>query len=78
MNSGGDNLGTKAENRRKMILGGNLAKTLTVIILPLAIYQLFNSTYTLLDQIICAQKYLLYNTNRDYQLIYFTGLALLP
>ncbi len=48
-------MGTKAENRRKMILGGNLAKTLTVIILPLAIYQLFNSTYTLLDQIICAQ-----------------------
>ena len=55
MNSGGGNLGTKAENRRRMILGGNLGKTLVVIILPLAIYQLFNSTYTLLDQIICAQ-----------------------
>ena len=48
-------MSTKAEKRRKMILSGNLAKTLTVIILPLAIYQLFNSTYTLLDQVICAQ-----------------------
>ena len=46
---------TKTEKRRRMILSGNLGKTLLVIILPLAIYQLFNSTYTLLDQIICAQ-----------------------
>ena len=46
---------TKAVKRRRMILSGNLGKTLLVIILPLAIYQLFNSTYTLLDQIICAQ-----------------------
>ena len=46
---------TKAEKRRRLILSGNLMKALTVIILPLAIYQLFNSSYTLLDQIICAQ-----------------------
>lgn len=46
---------TKAEKRRRMILSGNMAKTLLAIILPLAIYQLFNSTYTLVDQIICAQ-----------------------
>lgn len=46
---------TKTEKRRRMILSGNMAKTLFAIILPLAIYQLFNSTYTLVDQIICAQ-----------------------
>lgn len=46
---------TKAEKRRRLILSGNLGKTLFVIIFPLAVYQLFNSTYTLLDQIICAQ-----------------------
>ena len=46
---------TKTEKRRRMILSGNLAKTLIVIILPLAVYQFFNSTYTLLDHIICAQ-----------------------
>ena len=41
--------------RRKMILGGNLWKTIIVIILPLAVYQLFNSFYSLIDAAICAQ-----------------------
>lgn len=40
--------------RREMILKGNLMKTIIKICLPLAIYQFFNSCYTLLDQIICA------------------------
>lgn len=40
--------------RREMILKGNLMKTIIRICLPLAIYQFFNSCYTLLDQIICA------------------------
>lgn len=41
--------------RRKMILSGDLMKTILIICLPLALYQLFNSSYTLLDQIISAQ-----------------------
>lgn len=43
------------ETRRTMILKGDLMKTILVICLPLALYQFFNSCYTLLDQIICAQ-----------------------
>ena len=43
------------KKRREMILSGNLMKTILVICLPLALYQFFNSCYTLLDQVICAQ-----------------------
>ena len=45
----------KAVERRKRILSGNLTKTILYICLPLALYQFFNSCYTLLDQIICAK-----------------------
>ena len=41
--------------RREMILKGDLMKTIIAICFPLALYQFFNSCYTLLDQIICAQ-----------------------
>ena len=41
--------------RREMILKGDLMKTILIICLPLALYQFFNSTYTLIDQIICAK-----------------------
>ncbi len=41
--------------RRKNILSGNLWKTVLVIIAPLALYQLFNSFYSLIDAAICAQ-----------------------
>lgn len=41
--------------RREMILKGDLMKTILIICLPLALYQFFNSCYTLLDQVICAQ-----------------------
>lgn len=41
--------------RRKKILGGNLWSTVLVIIAPLALYQLFNSFYNLIDAAICAQ-----------------------
>ncbi len=41
--------------RRKKILGGNLWTTVLVIIAPLALYQLFNSFYSLIDAAICAQ-----------------------
>lgn len=46
-----------AESKRKrtMILSGNLGKTILMIIVPLAIYQLFNSLYSLIDAAICAQ-----------------------
>lgn len=43
------------EKRREMILKGNLMKTILIICLPLALYQFFNSCYTLLDQVICAK-----------------------
>lgn len=43
------------EKRREMILKGDLLKTILIICMPLALYQFFNSCYTLLDQIICAQ-----------------------
>ncbi|MBQ9520925.1 MAG: hypothetical protein IJR67_05545 [Acholeplasmatales bacterium] len=46
---------TDDKERRKMILSGNLWRTILMIIFPLAIYQLFNSFYTLFDQVICAQ-----------------------
>lgn len=45
----------KEVKRREMILKGDLLKTIIMICLPLAVYQFFNSCYTLLDQIICAQ-----------------------
>ena len=41
--------------RREMILSGNLFRIVLYICTPLAIYQLFNSAYNLIDQIICAQ-----------------------
>ncbi|MCR5741671.1 MAG: hypothetical protein K6G38_04360 [Gammaproteobacteria bacterium] len=41
--------------RRKNILSGNLWTTVIAIIAPLALYQLFNSFYTLIDAAICAQ-----------------------
>ena len=41
--------------RRKMILSDNLWKATFLIIAPLAIYQLFNSFYSLIDAAICAQ-----------------------
>ena len=41
--------------RREMILSGSLFKVVLYICTPLAIYQLFNSAYNLIDQIICAQ-----------------------
>ena len=41
--------------RREMILSGNLFRVVLYICTPLAIYQLFNSAYNLIDQIICAQ-----------------------
>ena len=40
--------------RRNMILKGNLWKTIILICVPLMIYQMFNSWYSVLDQIICA------------------------
>lgn len=45
----------KSIKRRKMILQGDLLKTILMICMPLALYQLFNATYTLIDQVICAQ-----------------------
>ena len=41
--------------RRKRILSGNLWTTVLIIIAPLALYQLFNSFYSLIDAAICAQ-----------------------
>ncbi|MGM9970547.1 MAG: MATE family efflux transporter [Anaeroplasma sp.] len=41
--------------RRKMILNGDLMKTIIIICIPLAIYQFFNSMYNVIDQAICAQ-----------------------
>ena len=46
---------TKDVKRREMVLKGNLLKTVLAICMPLALYQFFNSLYTLFDQIICAQ-----------------------
>ena len=40
--------------RRNMILKGNLWKTIIAICVPLMIYQMFNSWYSVIDQIICA------------------------
>ena len=40
--------------RRNMILKGNLWKTIILICVPLMVYQMFNSWYSVLDQIICA------------------------
>ncbi len=45
----------KQIKRRNMILSGNLWKTIFIIIAPLALYQLFNSVYSLIDAAICAQ-----------------------
>ncbi|MCR5113249.1 MAG: hypothetical protein K6A63_04865 [Acholeplasmatales bacterium] len=45
----------KQIKRREMILGVNLWKTILIIIAPLALYQLFNSIYSLIDAAICAQ-----------------------
>lgn len=45
----------KSKERRKMILTDNLLKTVLVICMPIALYQFFNSFYTLIDQVICAQ-----------------------
>jgi len=40
--------------RRNMILKGNIWKTILMICVPLMVYQMFNSWYSVLDQIICA------------------------
>lgn len=40
--------------RRNMILKGNIWQTIVMICVPLMIYQMFNSWYSVLDQIICA------------------------
>ena len=40
--------------RRNMILKGNIWSTILIICVPLMIYQMFNSWYSVLDQIICA------------------------
>lgn len=40
--------------RREMILKGDLLKTILAICLPIALYNFFNSAYTVIDQIICA------------------------
>ena len=40
--------------RREMILKGDLLKTILIICLPIALYNFFNSVYTVIDQIICA------------------------
>ncbi len=40
--------------RRNMILKGNILQTIIMICVPLMIYQMFNSWYSVLDQIICA------------------------
>lgn len=45
----------KDAKRREMILKGDLMKTILIICLPLALYQFFNSFYSLIDQVICAQ-----------------------
>ena len=45
----------KQTKRRRMILSDNLWKTTFLIIAPLAVYQLFNSLYSLIDAAICAQ-----------------------
>lgn len=54
---GGDymaNAIAKSIERRKLILSGNLWKTILIVCFPLALYQFFNSLGTLIDQIICA------------------------
>jgi len=51
----GEILENKQLLRRKRILSGNLWKTVLIIIAPLALYQLFNSFYSLIDAAICAQ-----------------------
>jgi len=45
----------KDVKRREMILKGDLMKTILIICMPLALYQFFNSFYSLIDQVICAQ-----------------------
>ena len=50
-----DDMENKQVLRRKRILSGNLWSTVLVIIAPLALYQLFNSFYSLIDAAICAQ-----------------------
>ncbi|MGM9972001.1 MAG: MATE family efflux transporter [Anaeroplasmataceae bacterium] len=43
-----------SKRRRKMILTGNIMTTIIAICFPIAIYQLFNSLYTVFDQIVSA------------------------
>ncbi len=43
-----------SKKRRKMILTGNLMTTIIAICFPIALYQLFNSLYTVFDQIVSA------------------------
>ncbi len=45
----------KSKYRRKMILTGDLLKTILIICMPIFIYQFFNAMYTVIDQIICAK-----------------------
>ncbi len=45
----------KSKYRRKMILTGDLLKTILIICMPIFVYQFFNAMYTVIDQIICAK-----------------------
>ncbi len=44
----------KSIERRKLILSGDIFKTIVIVCFPLAIYQFFNSVSTVIDQIICS------------------------
>lgn len=44
----------KSKERRKLILTGNIMSTIIAICFPIALYQLFNSLYTIFDQIVSA------------------------
>lgn len=44
----------QSAKKRKMILSGDLFKTVLIICAPIALYNFFNSFYNLLDSIICA------------------------
>lgn len=44
----------KSIERRKLILSGDILKTIFIVCFPLAIYQFFNSVSNVIDQIICS------------------------
>ena len=45
----------KSKYKRKMILTGDLLRTILIICMPIFVYQFFNAMYTVIDQIICAK-----------------------